>query len=304
MRVMNVLGRFSHATQNVWAILCLAVRKFIRIGGSQQAGAFAFNALFSLFPFMVLLVTIASFFVDRDQAAKEVIAYMERYVPISGEMQHHIVRTITGVIEARKQVGAAAFLILVWSALQCFTTLISATNHAWGAAAYNWWRLPLKSLVFLAIMVSVVFIGVAVPVLAKMAKDWLFPGIDFDSWVYSLGSFFIPMVVMFLSLGLFYRLAPLRPTRVAEVWIPALCGTGLLQAAASLFVIYLKSFARLNMVYGAFGGIMALLLWIYLSGCVFIFGACLCAAGAEGHSASGTLKDNSIATDSDAKPGP
>jgi uncharacterized BrkB/YihY/UPF0761 family membrane protein len=37
----------------------------------------------------------------------------------------------------------------------------------------------------------------------------------------------------------------------------------------------------LNAIYGAFGGIMALLLWIYLSGCIFIFGACLCAAQAE-----------------------
>jgi len=36
----------------------------------------------------------------------------------------------------------------------------------------------------------------------------------------------------------------------------------------------------LNAVYGAFGGIMALLLWIYISGCVFIFGACLCASQA------------------------
>jgi uncharacterized BrkB/YihY/UPF0761 family membrane protein len=47
-------------------------------------------------------------------------------------------------------------------------------------------------------------------------------------------------------------------------------------------VIYLKNFATLNAVYGAFGGTMALLLWIYLSGCIIIFGACLCAARAEG----------------------
>ena len=40
-------------------------------------------------------------------------------------------------------------------------------------------------------------------------------------------------------------------------------------------------FPTLNAVYGAFGGMMALLLWIYLSGCVFIFGACLCAGQAE-----------------------
>ena len=135
-------------------------------------------------------------------------------------------------------------------------------------------------------MVSSVLLAVAVPVLAKMAKDWLFPVHDFSSWVYALGSFFIPLLVVFLSLSLFYRLAPRRPTRFAEVWFAALCATALLQAAESLFVIYLKNFATLNAVYGAFGGIMALLLWIYLSGCIFIFGACLCAAQAEVYSSS------------------
>jgi uncharacterized BrkB/YihY/UPF0761 family membrane protein len=53
-------------------------------------GAIAFHVFFSLFPLMILLVTVASLFVDRDRAGKEVIAYMESYVPISGAMQHHI----------------------------------------------------------------------------------------------------------------------------------------------------------------------------------------------------------------------
>ena len=38
---------------------------------------------------------------------------------------------------------------------------------------------------------------------------------------------------------------------------------------------------RVRSVYGAFGGLMALLLWLYLSGAIFIFCACLCAAQAE-----------------------
>jgi Ca2+-transporting ATPase len=97
-----------------------------------------------------------------------------------------------------------------------------------------------------------------------------------------LARFVIPVLVVFLSLSLFYRLAPRRSTRLAEVWIAALCATTLLQVAGLLFVIYLTHFATLNAVYGAFGGIMALLLWIYLSGCILIFGACLCAALAEG----------------------
>jgi YihY family inner membrane protein len=278
---MNMPSRLDQKTRRVWAIFCLSVKKFSRIDGAQWAGAFAFSAFFSLFPLMILLVTIASSFVDRDRAAKEAIAYMESYVPISGAMQRHIFETIAGVITARERAGVVAFLVLVWASLHCFTTLISATNRAWGADDYNWWRLPLKSLIFLAILISTALLGVAVPVLAKMAKDWLFPVNDFSSWVYAVGSFFIPLLVVFVSLSLFYRLAPRRPTRFAEVWAAALCATVLLHAAESLFVIYLTNFARLNAVYGAFGGTMALLLWIYLCGCIFIFGSCLCAAQAK-----------------------
>jgi len=274
-------SRLGQATCRSWGGLCLAVKKFSRIDGAHWAGAFAFNVFCSLFPLMVLFVTIASTFVDRDKAGKEAIAYMESYVPISGEMQRRICDTIAGVIKARQQAGAVAFLILVWAARQSFTTLICATNRAWGTADHNWWRLPLKSLVLLGITAGAVLLGMAVPVLMRMANGWLFPVHDSRSWVYGLGSFLIPSLVVFFSLSLFYRLAPRRPTRFAEVWAAALCATVLLRAGESLFVIYLKEFATSNAVYGAFGGIMALLLWIYLSGCVFIFGACLCAGRAE-----------------------
>jgi Ca2+-transporting ATPase len=130
-------------------------------------------------------------------------------------------------------------------------------------------------------MVSAVSLGIAVPLLAKIAEDWLVPVSDFRSWVYALGRLFVPLLAVFLSLSYFYRLAPRRTTSFAEVWVAALCATALLRVAESLFAIYLKHFATLNAVYGAFGGIRALLLWIYLSGCIFIFGACLCAAQAE-----------------------
>ena len=117
-----------------------------------------------------------------------------------------------------------------------------------------------------------VLFGMAVPVLIRMTRGWLFPMHDFRSWVYDLGSFFIPLVVVFFGLCLIYRLTPSRPTRFAEVWAAALCTTVLLRVGESLFVIYLQDIATLNAVYGAFGGVMALLLWINVSGCVFIYG--------------------------------
>ena len=262
-------------------MLRLAIKRFSEIDGTQAAAAFAFYAFFSLFPLIVLMVTVASNFIDRDRAGSEIIAYVEAYVPISGEMQSYIFDTIAGVIHSSGQAGVIAFLILVWTSMQFFNTLIHAADRAWGADTHNWWRLPFKSLFFLAIMIGSVLVGIAMPVLVKMAKDWLSPQNDFRSWVYALWGYVIPLVVVFLSLTLFYRLAPRRRIRFSQVWASALCATALLHGAENLFVVYLKSFATLNAIYGAFGGIMALVLWIYLSGCIFIFGACLCAAQAE-----------------------
>lgn len=67
----------------------------------------------------------------------------------------------------------------------------------------------------------------------------------------------------------------LFPANESGSWVYALWGS-----VVPLLVLFLS----LNAVYGVFGGVMALLLWIYLSGCGFIFGACLCAAQAEGRS--------------------
>jgi Ca2+-transporting ATPase len=283
---MNMPGWLHQKARRAWAVLYHALKTFSRIEGAQWAAAFAFNAFFSLFPLMVLLVTIASFFVERGSAGKEVITYIESYVPISGEMQRQVFDTVGGVVKARGPASAIALIILIWAALQCFTTLICATNLAWGTVVQNWWRLPLISLALLCITAGSALLGMVMPVLVRAARDWLMPANDFSSSAYVLVSFVIPLLVVFFSLSLFYRLAPHHHKRFAEIWPAALSATLLLQAAEGLFVVYLKNFGEFNAVYGAFGGIMALLFWIYLSGCIFIFGACLCASQAVGRSAS------------------
>jgi YihY family inner membrane protein len=278
--------QLEQLSRTAWAVTHLAAKRFLRIDGTNWAGSFAFNAFFSLFPLIILFVTIASLFVDRESAGPAIVTYVEGYVPLDGEMRDRIFGAIAGVIQARQQAGIVALLILVWGALQCFLILVRVTNRAWGNEEYNWWRLPLRGITLLGVTAGAVLVGMAAPALASVGKSVLFPANDLGSWVYAMGGFVVPLLVLFLSLTLFYRLAPRRKTRFDEVWVAAVSTTVLLQLTESLFVVYLKHFAALNAVYGVFGGIMALLLWIYLSGCGFIFGACLCAAQAEVRSLS------------------
>jgi len=104
---------------------------------------------------------------------------------------------------------------------------------------------------------------------------------DFVSWIYDAAVLIGPLLVLFLGLSLLYRLAPCRPTRFSEVWDAALVTAALLCLLESLFGIYTRNFAKFNLLYGAFGAMMALLMWIYLSGCIIVLGACLSAAQAR-----------------------
>ena len=282
MSTLNSSDIFGQEIIRIWTILRIAFNKFLRIDGVQWAGAFSFNMFFSLFPLVVLFVTIASTFIDGNRAGEEIIYYIESYVPISGEMHSYIFNAITGVINEREQAGIISFVILVWSALQCYITLIVAVNHAWGTAVYtSWWRLPLRSFVLLGTTTCMIILGIVMPIMMRVTKDWFFVPNVSTSWLYDIGSYFIPFLIAFLGLSMFYILAPFRPTRFSEVWVAALFTTFLLLVSEILFAFYLQNFATLNVIYGTFGGIMALLLWIYLCGCIFIFGGCLCAAQTE-----------------------
>jgi YihY family inner membrane protein len=194
-------------------------------------------------------------------------------------MQAFVFDTIARVIKSRGQASAIALAMLVWVAAQFFTTLIQASNRAWGTSGADWWKLPLKSLALLFAVSAAVLAGMGVPLAGKIFGGLFKTGI-FLPLAYKFWLFVLPWLIVFFSLAFFYRLAPHRRTRYSEVWLAALCATLLLNWAQSLFVLYLKHIAAFSALYGAFGGIMALLLWIYLSGVIFIFCACLSAAQA------------------------
>jgi membrane protein len=86
---------------------------------------------------------------------------------------------------------------------------------------------------------------------------------------------------------MFYKFAPRRSPPFAHVWISALVVTVFLELAQTAFGWYLGTFANFNALYGVFGTIMGLLLWVYFSGVIMLFGGCL---SATSHPLSPTTK--------------
>lgn len=265
-----------------WRTLRRAGKRWAEVDGSQRAAAIAYYLLLSLFPLIIMLVTAGSLFVERETVTREVVQWVKQYVPLGDEQENDAVATVRGVLEARGKISLVAFALLVFGSLKFLHALIRSTNRIWHSQTYNWWRLPLKSLGLLGITASVVLVGIVLPAVARLVRRWLVTHLEFPGWAFTVIFHLLPWLVLFYGFIMIYKLAPSRPTKFSDVWVGALVATVLIWIGELLFLVYAANFGRLNVLYGALGGVMAFLIWIYLSSSVCVFGVCLGAVQAEG----------------------
>ncbi|MDP3244073.1 MAG: YihY/virulence factor BrkB family protein [bacterium] len=254
------------------------------LGGSgwrPARRAFGYYLLLSFLPLTILLVTAGSMFVELEVATRAVVKLVNHYTPLTSEQERTAVSGIREWLQARGKISLAALPVLLWGSLKFLRTLIRTTNRVWQSTTYNWWSLPLKSLGLLGITASAVLIGILLPGMARLIRNRLTTHLEFSQWVFALLFQFIPWLVLFYGLLMIYKLAPSRPTKFSEVWLGAMGATVLIWLGEWLFLFHAANFAHFNLLYGALGSIVAFLFWVYLSGCIGVFGVCVCAAQAE-----------------------
>ncbi len=267
-----------------WEWLKTAGSLFSDINGTVWAASFSYYAFFALVPLAILLVTLgadfAARFVGEDKAQALAFQYIVADLPLSGPTRDLLASTLHGVLDSRGKIGLVALAGLLWSSLGFFQSLVSSVNQAFRQQPISWWKLPLKNLTMLGVLVSALLLGNVVPVILKTVQNYLSFSRVWVPLVFTLLGYLVSAAVLFYGFVLFYKLAPSRRagTTFTGVWMPALCVTILLQIAQQLFVVYSTRFTDFNAVYGAFGGVIALMLWTYLSGMIVVFGGCLCAA--------------------------
>ena len=140
----------SALVRRVWrggAIAWRAAQKFDETDGEQRAASFAYYAFFSMFPLILLLITIGTTFLGpKADAASKIIAYVSTQIPLEEQDMKTVITTIDGVVASRKSAGIIAIAVLAWTSLRFFQALVRGVNRAWGTKEYSWWRLPIKNL--------------------------------------------------------------------------------------------------------------------------------------------------------------
>jgi membrane protein len=244
----------------------------------EAAAAIGFYAVFSLFPFLLLLVALGSMFLQSPRTQAEVAAAITRFVPLSQDL---IAMNVGGVLKAREAVGALGALGLIWSATSAFTMLVRNLDRAWPRAVVkNVFKARLTALAIAAGLagLSAVVLGaracvrlaVISPASFRLTGFARLCGLPFEKAL---------VILVFAALLLVYRLVP--STRV--LWREAAggaAGAALASwAATRAFAWYLGSgLARYNLVYGSLGALLGFLSWVYVAGFCVLGGAHLSSA--------------------------
>lgn len=255
--------------------------KFFDIDGEQRAAAFAFYAFFALFPLILLFVTLGSQFWDNATVVGYIIDNLGHYVPLNTSDRGVVDAAIHGIADARGGISALAMLGLIWSSSHFFHAMVRGVNRAWGTIEYPWWRLPLHSFMMLGLVASALFIGVLVPLAIGHLRHTAILQAEAFSGLFDIAVLFVPSMVLFYGLCMFFKFSPRRRTQFSEIVLAALLTTILLQVCRNLFERYVYEISNYNAVYGAVAVVIVLLVWIYLSGVIIMYGGCLCAAQAE-----------------------
>lgn len=239
------------------------------------AAELAYYFFLALFPALLFLVALASFFPARD-LIDQVMTILGRFAPreVLDIVREQLVKIASGEQGGLLTLG---MLFTIWSTSSGMAAIIDTLNRAYGIQEGRpWWKVRLTAILLtiaLAVFILASFaLVLAGPALGEKLADWLYLGVAFER-AWKILQWPLVFALVSLAIGMTYYFAP--DAEQDWIWLtPGSVLATLLWLLTSLgFKFYITNFGSYNETYGAIGAVIVLLLWFYLSGLAILIGA-------------------------------
>ena len=238
------------------------------------AAELAYYFILALFPALIVVVAIASFF--PRSTLQDALGALAPFTPPDALS---LIRTQLDAILASEHGGLLTLGVLgaLWSSSAALTAIIDTLNRAYDISERRpWWKVRLLALgltVGLAVFILTAFtLVVAGPELAHLIADRLgLASVVATTW--SVIQWPIVFLMVAFGVALIYYFAPDADQEWAFITPGSVLATILWMVASLGFRVYVQHFSDYNATYGALGAAMLLLLWLYVSGLAVLVGA-------------------------------
>jgi membrane protein len=244
-----------------------------------RAAQLAYYWLFSIFPLLIFLTTLLAFLPMR-RNMEIWMGMLSNFLPAEA---FTLLNNTFQQIVRRQRGGLLSFSVLLtlWSSSSGMEAIISSLNRAYDfAPARAWWRerllavaLTLGLALFIASALALIFFGQHIS--WRIAKDFGYSQMFRTVW--ALAQWPIVISLGLLGIELVYYFAPnIKKEEIGWRWgrfTPgAIFAVSFWLLISFGFRLYVSRFGNFNATYGALGGVIVLMLWLYLTGVAILVG--------------------------------
>ncbi len=243
-----------------------------------HAAEIAFYTIFSMPGVLIVAVSIASSFYDRELVTGGIMDQISYLVgPNSAEQVQKVLenaRTSADSSVAR----FVGVVTLLFSATTVFVSLQSALNKIWDIRPKpkkGFLKLIIDRALSFAMIISIGFLllvslllDAAIVFLGSSIQEY----IGVDIMLAGVINFLLSVLVIAVIFALLFKVLPDAVVAWNDVWSGAILTTALFMMGKFLIGFYLGN-SSVGNAYGAAGSLVLLLVWIYYSSIILLFGA-------------------------------
>jgi len=239
------------------------------------AAGLSYYFVLSLFPALIALSAVVGFLPIPDLPG-QILSQVSRFVPADSM---GLVRQIMSDTMERHHGGLLSFGLIaaLWSASGGFAGLIEALNVAYNVKETRpYWKTRGLALLMTILIGGLLFVAVAVMVVGPNFGNWLAGELHLSFlWtrLWPVLRWCVSATFVVAAVESMYFLAPNVKQRFAHTLGGAVFAVAAWLVLSSALGIYFQRFAGLNRTYGALGGVIALMTWLFWSWFVVLLGA-------------------------------
>jgi membrane protein len=240
---------------------------------SQLAAGVSYFALISLFPLALLAFSMFGVVLRDEELQRRVLDGLVEGVPVDAPI---VEEALAALASGGLTIGTVALVGTIWTGSALAASLRNALNVAFDVTR----RRPFVpgKLIDLTIAPA---LGLLLLASLALTAGWRFAqseavsvGILRDqSIVWEIGAVGITGLMSFIAFLFLYWLLPNAELRLRDLWPGALIAALGFEAVKFGFVFYLANFGSYDVVYGSLGGVITMLIWVYMSANIMLFGA-------------------------------
>ena len=257
-------------------ILRYAVERFSALRGVEGSASIAFFTIFGLPPLLIVLVSVASYYLEIPDIQEQIIQAVREILPIPPDL---IIEFLEGVLNQRGAVGIIGLIGLAWAGSGVLMSLTANINRAWPTAKIRN-VVENRLIAFLMIGMFILFIAVSsiLSTVAAFFSQFDIPVVDFSTPVGVITDIIFFALRFTLFLALYFFVPKTKVKKRAAFWAAVFASVAWEVTAYGFNWYFQSGLANYNFLYGSLGTLVALMFWIYLNCLILVFGAYFSAA--------------------------